>query len=170
MKTELWKQSYRAAKRILSYRSYHFWVMSYGNRELNYGNKPSKQPLSFGACKCNRCFHVGVFTFIVLFTNTQNMNLICRKIINNFFNNNPCGSGKFTIRPKLYLGQGPVPRRYIAEDEWSTAGVSRGTAEKLLCPRHSKTSMGRSTSRWRLPPNGPLKGIWVEWGPQGSKV
>ena len=38
METELWKQSYCAAKRILSYRSHHFRVMS-------YGNKPSKQPI-----------------------------------------------------------------------------------------------------------------------------
>ena len=28
-----------------------------------------------------------------------------------------CGSGKFTIRPNLYLGLGPVPRRSFAEDE-----------------------------------------------------
>ena len=47
METELWKQSYRAAKQILSYESHHFWIMSYENRELNYGNKPSKQPLNF---------------------------------------------------------------------------------------------------------------------------
>ena len=39
------------------------------------------------------------------------------------------GSGKFTIRPKLYLGSGPVPRISCAEDEWSKAEVSRGTAE-----------------------------------------
>ena len=40
-----------------------------------------------------------------------------------------CGSGKFTIRPKLYLGPGPVSRRSCAEDEGSMVGVSRGTAE-----------------------------------------
>ena len=40
-----------------------------------------------------------------------------------------CGSRKFTIRPKLYLGPGPVPRMSCAEDEWSMAGVSRGAAE-----------------------------------------
>ena len=28
-----------------------------------------------------------------------------------------CGSGRSTIRPKLYLGPGPMPRRYFAEDE-----------------------------------------------------
>ena len=40
-----------------------------------------------------------------------------------------CGSRKFTIRPKLYLGPGPVPRRLCAEDEWLKAEVSRGPAE-----------------------------------------
>ena len=37
------------------------------------------------------------------------------KLKNN--NNNDCGSGRSTIRPKLYLGPGPMPRRYFAEDE-----------------------------------------------------
>ena len=32
------------AKRILSYGSHHFWVMSYRNWELSYENRPSKQP------------------------------------------------------------------------------------------------------------------------------
>ena len=34
------------AKRTMSYGSHHFWVMSYGNWELSYGNRLSKQPLS----------------------------------------------------------------------------------------------------------------------------
>ena len=34
------------AKWILSYESYHFWVMSYGNWELSHGNRQSKQPLT----------------------------------------------------------------------------------------------------------------------------
>ena len=28
-----------------------------------------------------------------------------------------CGSGRSTIRPKLCLGPGPLPRRYFAEDK-----------------------------------------------------
>ena len=40
-----------------------------------------------------------------------------------------CGAGKFTIRPKLCLGPGPVPRMSCAEDERSMAGVPRGAAE-----------------------------------------
>ena len=38
------------AKRILSYVSHHFWVMSYENWELSYGNRLSKQPLKFSVC------------------------------------------------------------------------------------------------------------------------
>ena len=41
------KQSYGAPKWTSRYGSHHFWVMSYGNRELSYGNKSSKQPLNF---------------------------------------------------------------------------------------------------------------------------
>ena len=33
------------AKQPFCYGSHHFWVMSYGNRELSYGNWLSKQPL-----------------------------------------------------------------------------------------------------------------------------
>ena len=46
METELWKQSDGGAKRTSRYESHHFWVMSYGNRELSYGNRPSKHLLS----------------------------------------------------------------------------------------------------------------------------
>ena len=67
--------------------------------------------------------------------------------------------------PKLYLGPGPVPRRYLTEDEWSVAEVARGTAEDLPCPRHSRASMGRPTPWCRQSPNSPLKGMWTEWGP-----
>ena len=35
------------AKQPFCYRSHHFWVMSYGNRELSYENRQSKQPYSF---------------------------------------------------------------------------------------------------------------------------
>ena len=42
METEL---SY--VKQILSCESHHFWVMSYGNWELSYENRLSKQPLIF---------------------------------------------------------------------------------------------------------------------------
>ena len=38
------------AKRILSYVSHHFWVMSYGNWELSYENRLSKQPIKFIVC------------------------------------------------------------------------------------------------------------------------
>ena len=42
METEL-----SCAKRILSYGSHNFWVMSYRNWELSYENRLSKQPLIF---------------------------------------------------------------------------------------------------------------------------
>ena len=49
---------------------------------------------------------------------------------NNIINDDDdCGAGKFTIRPKLCLGPGPVPRMSCAEDERSVAGVPRGAAE-----------------------------------------
>ena len=38
------------------------------------------------------------------------------------------------------------------------------------CPRHSKTSKGRATSRWKLPPKSPLKKRRVEWDPRGGTV
>ena len=34
------------AKQPFCYGSHHFWVMSYENRELSYGNMQSKQPLN----------------------------------------------------------------------------------------------------------------------------
>ena len=33
------------AKQPFCYGSHHFWVLSYGNRELSYGNRQSKRPL-----------------------------------------------------------------------------------------------------------------------------
>ena len=35
------------AKQTFCYGSHHFWVMSYGNRELSYQKTQTKQPLSF---------------------------------------------------------------------------------------------------------------------------
>ena len=36
------------AKQTFYYGSHHFWVMSYGNRELSYQKTQSKQPLTEG--------------------------------------------------------------------------------------------------------------------------
>ena len=47
MEIKNWKQSYGAPKRTSRYGFHHFWVMSYGNRVMSYGNWWSKQPLSF---------------------------------------------------------------------------------------------------------------------------
>ena len=44
METKLWKQSDGGGKRTSRYGSNHFWIMSYGNKELSYGNMPSKHP------------------------------------------------------------------------------------------------------------------------------
>ena len=41
-----WKQSYENPNNLFSHGSHHFWVMSYGNRVMSYGNSKSKQPLS----------------------------------------------------------------------------------------------------------------------------
>ena len=43
-----------------------------------------------------------------------------------------CGARELMIRPTLYQGPGPVPRRVFAEDEWGKAEVSGGTAEDDL--------------------------------------
>ena len=37
------------AKQTFCYGSHHFWVMSYGNRELSYQKTQTKQALSFWA-------------------------------------------------------------------------------------------------------------------------
>ena len=59
-----------------------------------------------------------------------------------------CGPERSATQPKLYLGPEPVPRMYLAEDEWSVADVAKGTAEDLPCPRHSRATRERPTPRW----------------------
>ena len=43
-----------------------------------------------------------------------------------------CEARELMIRPTIYQGLGPVPRRVFAEDEWGKAEVSGGTAEDDL--------------------------------------
>ena len=59
-----------------------------------------------------------------------------------------CGPERSATQPKLYLGPEPVPRMYLAEDEWSVADVAKGIAEDLPCPRHSRATRERPTPRW----------------------
>jgi len=70
-----------------------------------------------------------------------------------------CGPERSATQPKLYLGPEPVPRGYLAEDEWSVADVAKGTAEDLPCPRHSGAVIERPTLRCRQSPNSPLQGM-----------
>ena len=67
-----------------------------------------------------------------------------------------CGPVRSATQPKLYLGPEPVPRGYLAEDEWSVTNVAKGTAEDLPYPRHSRATIERPTPRCRQSPNGPL--------------
>ena len=67
-----------------------------------------------------------------------------------------CGPEGSATQPKLYLGPEPVPRRCLAEDEWSVADVAKGTAEDLPCPRHSGAVIERPTLRCGQSPDSPL--------------
>ena len=79
METEL---SY--AKRILSYGSYYFWVMSYGNWEWSYRNRSSKQPLNLtqilALCFFKRSFWGALYKLFYLF-----LIIICKFHVKFFF-------------------------------------------------------------------------------------
>ena len=68
------------------------------------------------------------------------------------------------IRPTIYQGPGPVPRRVFAEDEWGKAEVSGGTAEDD--PVLGTTRLQREEQR--LVEGCPLKKMRVEWDPRGG--
>ena len=70
-----------------------------------------------------------------------------------------CGLERSATQPKLYMGPEPVPRGYLAEDEWSVVDVAKGTAEDLPCPRHSGAVIERPILRCRQSPNSPLQGM-----------
>ena len=67
-----------------------------------------------------------------------------------------CGVRELMIRPTLYQGLGPVPRRVFAEDEWGKADL--------------QDFKGKSNISLRAAPKSPLKEIRVEWDPRGGTV
>ena len=79
-----------------------------------------------------------------------------------------CGPERSATQPKLYLGPEPVPRGYLAEDEWSVADVAKGTAEDLPCPRHFGAVIEKPTLRCRQSPDSPPPGDMNGMGPIGE--
>ena len=69
------------AKQTFCYGSHHFWVMSYGNRELSYQKTQSKQALSFCVVnhknknKNSNTHLLGNWGLLITFINHYHINL-----------------------------------------------------------------------------------------------
>ena len=85
-----------------------------------------------------------------------------------YFIDNICGSGKFTIWPKLYLGPWPVPRRSLAEDEWSMA-KARGNGWEATLSSALQNFDGKINVLVKTIPKQPPEGNVSGMGPTGKQ-
>ena len=130
---------------------------------LNIAIKPNSKHLCiYGNIKlfsnsCTfKCWNSSIYDVIISYSN---------KIIKP--NMLTVGPGNLWSSPRSTRAQGPCRGGYLLRTNGERSKC-RGHSRGWPCPRHFKTSKGRATSRWKLPPKSPMKEMRVEWDPRGG--